>query len=1126
MDNHSKRHLTAHKRRQPYAEHATRVVLVVLVLSHLQPRFGMANSPPLPEGEEVASASNPHREPPDETSKHYISFHQSYSGTKGESFNHQAWEHGTRSIQLVGKKLILDEEHEYNLVELFNGDLDVRELTIKAEEVIIREAIRLPSTSVTIYAEQLSFEDKEGHRAHIDTTPPTPRPAAHATFVDPNHPATSTIRAAEDGLDGLTAGDVQIYARRFNSQDRRLGRFILNGGAGGKGGRGMRGRKGTNAPKLFRLTEEGLLRCASRGLAKGKRQVCENWDYSCDYGEVVPIPSEITLTQLKNQAVLETWPAHGEDAYPGGKPGEGGDTGKFTTNLQELIPYVQQSPGRAGEAGGFYLGGAPGEPRSAIRVSDYNCDYFYYRGSSMTHLVIRKVEHRTVRAGQNAQSPRARRPWGEVAQNLLVSNQPMKWYDPQISDMAIVYAEDAFLNGFKDLARDVLEKHLGLIEATATDPLNPLMIPEEISATFVQQELRILSLLNRLNAHEDYFGNPEGWVPALSLEANKLLFEQETEWAIRTMGVIAWIQHENNKQQDKATALAVARRLLKEEIAALELKYEQARLRLPALQEAAGAMAVELGELQNEFAWVESNLVARAQRNVEDRHKLPFWKKGLKVLAVLSKVVPIPYADGVEKTLDVLIGLDPDKPLNALTNIADVASAFAETDTKKEADEAKKKVEAAKKQAEEAEKKAKEAQKRSQTAQRQIKEAERKEEEYKNAGLSPDQTKEEAEAEAKAAKAEAERAQKKAKEAQEKLEKEKNSLKRGIKETAKYAKPIIKQIAKHKDLIKGSEAPKDEVQKELQKLKKEDPEFRRLAERVQSLLKDKESLIKEIGSVLEALESSLVTIGANYLAVADLSPKLDKSSKVILTEKATLTLKDMYARSIKRLQKYHYWLAQAFEYRILQAHPGDLNFTEILFEPISDLIVARQIEEGELDTDAYNHLFVLYRDELSKITKTIIERFNNNSRLTQTPIYFPLTPAELDALNRGERVAINLWEEEVFGDYEENIRIVDIGFSNLVAVASGNCGRTCHMDLDVEHEGTSRVWKNRQVSNFEHYNKGSTPIMWSTRFHKNGSITREKLSNTDESLLRSLLINDDEEIMMFLPAVCVGHSLD
>ena len=75
-----------------------------------------------------------------------------------------------------------------------------------------------------------------------------------------------------------------------------------------------------------------------------------------------------------------------------------------------------------------------------------------------------------------------------------------------------------------------------------------LTLPSEESSNALAQALEYQ---NRILRNLDFFGHPATWVPALSLEVNKLIFEKEIEDAMETLYLAEWVSHHKQQREVK-----------------------------------------------------------------------------------------------------------------------------------------------------------------------------------------------------------------------------------------------------------------------------------------------------------------------------------------------------------------------------------------------------------------------------------------------------------------------------------------------------------------------------------------------------------------------------------------------
>ena len=121
-----------------------------------------------------------------------------------------------------------------------------------------------------------------------------------------------------------------------------------------------------------------------------------------------------------------------------------------------------------------------------------------------------------------------------------------------------------------------------------------------------------------------------------------------------------------------------AKEKLDKEIDTLILDHALAQEEMPVLLAEAEALEGKVAAVTATLVALEAQLVARAQQNVEDRNKLPFWKKAVGVLGAATKIIPLgqPALGYVGIGLGLLSKFDPDKPLASLDKIPDLVKAL------------------------------------------------------------------------------------------------------------------------------------------------------------------------------------------------------------------------------------------------------------------------------------------------------------------------------------------------------------------------------------------------------------------------------------------------------------------
>lgn len=974
---------------------------------------------------------------PDPTAKPYYNYFEQQSG-KPETWNFQSWEKGARTIQIAAKRLVLDAADTTTLASRFNDRLDVRRLDIYAETVVVRRRIWLPGTEVHIHAQELRFEDVNGARSMIETTP-----------VSLSGQPAFTIA----GADGLNAGDIYAAVKTFYSDGNFSPRFVMNGGNGQPGGAGAAGINGTPRTKLS-SANPGLLSCAStHGITAPPDFDGLHQPFYFDPG--------VSLAELQFNTVnlgLD-FPSDGTPATAGGKHGNAGNAGKLHVLAgASLGSYIQANAGQGAGNAGFYAGGNSGKPDPAVKLASAKCDSWCYTldfgdGGTVltcdTRLVVTGVEKRDILSGASAQSPSADIPTGSAG-TTNADFTPFAWYHPHAVAMTIAFAEDAFATDFRDLATTELTNQDTLLTQLAASTTWATLSDAD-RALFTQDALRVRSLLNQLASHEDYWGNPSAWVPELSLEANVALYQQEVGWAIRTIFVSDWLTDTSNAAKDKAAALTQAKGLLTTEIAQLQAQFDAAVASLPGLKVDASNAVDSLAQLGADLEGVDQRLTERATEDVQARQNLPFWKKALKVLFVVARALPIPAVQpelgGAAAALDALINFDSDKPWDTLAKVPDVVGAFKDSSIDKAAKDVKDKTAADK---------------------------------------PGDKT-------------------------------TKGGLQAAVADIQKYVGPVVSALKTQKDLFKGQEVKKEELDKqvaaELEKLKGQDEEYNAIVASVKNVTDSRDQLVKSIAATTTTLEQAATGISAHWLELAELLPQLDGTDASIASQRALIALGDMRAKAVRRLQKYQYLLARSYEYRMLHKYQGDLTLTNLFNQMLT--MVRASGETGVLQSAEYDQLYTLYRNEISAIVEEVVDGYSSGQRRYDTiSVNYTLSADELAQLNTGGSVDFNFWDRGAFRDTDEDVRIVSFAVTDMQVDQVGT-GDFAYLDLDTHHNGMSRVWRDGQVSVFQHYNKQTLqPLHWATRWEA-GTITQHQPSASSESLLHALLPNASADILLF-----------
>ena len=904
----------------------------------------------------------------------------------------------------------------------FNGRDDIRDMIISADTVIIRDPLHLPQTAVTINARELRFEDRPGaapeELARLITTPRTKETPARS--------ADDTGTVPDNGEIGLPAGNVTANIAEFSSLGpdslpATTERFDLTGGQGQKGGAGKRGDDGTPIPSV------------------GWVVINEIWtDYDCTH-----TPAEFTYDQKNNvtyyyesrertsifcedytrtAGASNNWqPGNGQPAVADGKPGDGGPGGTFTTTL-DLAAYANVGGGPAGQIGESHLGGAAGLPCPAWYVTGsthYTCAF----GENFIHGSFTATKH-VSQPGADAVPGMPDRPFGDAGQ-IEVGGSLTGWMTPAGARGMLLYIKDAYLNGHIEEARAKLAEYLGYLDA-----LEPATPAEVSDFEQLRQEMQVL--YHRGSNNLDYFGNPAGWVPMLSFDANLAAFQNEVDDAIEVMYTTYWLNSKAEEALDKSAAMTYAKDKLKQELDGFIETYNNAQAALPSLGVEADNITARIDTLTQELAMIEEMLLARAQENLEP----PWWKKALRVVGAGLKMIPAyqPVLGAIGGGFNILASVDSETSMDDLDSLL-TAGEFAYTF--KQADMVKK----------------------SDAVNRKLKELNKEDE---------------------------------------------GAYSTQVNDLHLYAKQIAEGLGPLISSFKGSQAPMDELQAELERLKASDPAFQKVSGDIRDLMIEKEVFARRIADLLQVVSDTAAGISQNMLGVVALNDNISENA-LKLNDRAFMYIKEMEKRAKDRLLKYQYYVMKAFEYRMLTPYAGELNLNR-LFDAFQTLV-----DPGDhlLTAEEFQNLKNVYLEELSRVTAEMFDELNARPPELSVPITFGLTPDEIEQLNRDGFVYVNLREKNLFGRTEENLRIVSLGTQSVsVHPEHGESyGRTAVLRLKYEHGGISLLNSKGKTYLFNHYRSAAiNPLTWKTIYDVIADTLDEStVSAASESLLRFLL---------------------
>lgn len=506
----------------------------------------------------------------------------------------------TRSVTISGVTLRWKAGDEAGLMA-WNGVADVENLEIVADRVIVAAPLHFPGTNLTIRARVLEFEDGGATPSSIDITPrPFLARAASPTTADGKYPADAAgnpVYRGKDGFHGQDCGTLSILVGEIILPEGSTApRFMARGGDGQAAEPGgirpyvkAKDDHPSDGKDLSPVTATAIGRKFENTMPIAKR--CDNWrwpgevdwqskithngrvlfyDEGANQGSVTSLrlfaideslfsqdlnimffptgehvhhtPSRPALLspekEYKETKLSQTRPGDGEDAYPGGAPGNGGRGGEIVCSLALDETMRDVSGGGPGEKTPAVKGQRAGNPNPAYRVTMSCVKRTPPIESTIAPRMI-EVEEVTAKAGADAAERVGRKgDAGSVTRQgtacgfkardgrslKLPAGDARAWMDPVMVDAVLRCAKDMFRNGYRHRTRALIEPYLIELRLMAGDA-------SELSQHLTSFE----AMAGNLKSDLDYFGHPPGWVPRLQALSNFLIYKEVRKTAMEIL---------------------------------------------------------------------------------------------------------------------------------------------------------------------------------------------------------------------------------------------------------------------------------------------------------------------------------------------------------------------------------------------------------------------------------------------------------------------------------------------------------------------------------------------------------------------------------------------------------------
>lgn len=228
---------------------------------------------------------------------------------------------------------------------------------------------------------------------------------------------------------------------------------------------------------------------------------------------------------------------------------------------------------------------------------------------------------------------------GQAGENghFELNNETYSWIHPYYVAAVIRHINDSYLNYYIMYSKATANEYFRAIsEFESSDEW------EELDATLKvelqDQLLELQGLLYRLNENLDYFGNPLGWVPRLTVEFYMSVYTGEIERAIPTLYLYYWLQHVDQTMENMVEANRVAAEETQREIVATQAQINSLREDIPVLEDRIEVLQSQIETTRIRLEQIQAELLRKAKHNVKKRNRI---NKAFGVFKAALNFIPV-----------------------------------------------------------------------------------------------------------------------------------------------------------------------------------------------------------------------------------------------------------------------------------------------------------------------------------------------------------------------------------------------------------------------------------------------------------------------------------------------------
>jgi hypothetical protein len=561
-----------------------------------------------------------------------------------------------RKVRITGETVVFDKtDDKSRLFERFNGKDDIEAMEIVALKLVVRSRLHLPQTDIVVYAKEVLFETGEGC---LCTTP----------LKKPGRPGMS-----EDGMAGTDAGKITLHVAEFHSVPEGVERLDLTGGDGQDGGEGRNGGN-CEASKDGRWVVDMGNEFHDLRLLWPNQEYKAPDDHKVVYVETYingfPNPQYNLFPKQKDISAASMTPPW--KSAPPGHPGEPGNGGNVAGSV-DFSTCVRFPGGRAGMLPdcSYYYAGRKGAPEKWVKI-------FYFGVFPGIEWFKEMERGEAGSGGETYHVPdfAAKKAVGGSG-SFHKLEDAHSWLHPSLVQMAYVRSRDDYLEGRHREASHCFDEYVSRIDARRAVPSwSGLSRSERSDLLHLRDEMRRMS--GMITGGMDYFGNPSGWTPLLSFEANKAAFEQEISSAASVLFYAYVTRSAEAKAEKKLESLRALRQQLEADSDSCSAAYSEELRNLSSLEDEASNLDVRTIAVKEEIRSLEEYFEAKAKLTAMEISALRLTGK---VAGTIVSMVPVgqPATAIVGSGISLISDFDPKKPWDTVLGAVDIAGKYAKS---------------------------------------------------------------------------------------------------------------------------------------------------------------------------------------------------------------------------------------------------------------------------------------------------------------------------------------------------------------------------------------------------------------------------------------------------------------